>query len=142
MNRFIKIVAIFSLLIVTSCANPHVIKARKWVREFYYGPPKRVVVVPYNVADERWCYNTLGAVECYQKPQRLPPESLIATKPPSLFPQSREDYAAALAASEMTEPVKVPDATAEKEPAPKAKKPQNIKNLMRKTAKPTVKAKK
>jgi len=49
---------------------------------------------------ESWCYRTLGTVECYAAPQRLPPESLFSVYPPDRYPSSREDYAKALAEAE------------------------------------------
>lgn len=108
MNRFIKIVTLFSILGLSACANPHVQDARQWLHEVYYGPPKKTVLVPYDASKERWCYRTIGEAECYQKIQRLPPESLISVRPQWLFPHSREAYAKLLAASEMPQPKMMP----------------------------------
>ena len=55
---------------------------------------------PLGTTGESWCYRTLGSVECYAAPQRLPPETLLSVYPPDRYPASREAYARALAEAE------------------------------------------
>lgn len=160
MNRFIKIVALLSLLGISACTTADVVEtrqyavdARQWVHDLYYGPPKKVVIPPYDVTKERWCYRSLAAVDCYQRPQDLPAESLVAVYPDELFPYSKEAYQKALAKSKMEQRMlkpKVEEKPALK-PVPKpstqmkSSKPKNIKSLMKRTSKksapPKVKSK-
>lgn len=64
---------------------------RQWMRPA--APAKPYTVLPPH---ENWCYSTLGQIECYPTPQRLPPESLVSVDPPSRFPLTREAYAQAV----------------------------------------------
>jgi len=134
MMYFMRIFFVVSLVLLSSCANPHVQKARKWAHDLYYGPPKKHVVIVLKKSDERWCYSTLGEVECYQKPQRLPPESLVAVEPAKLFPKSNEEYYAAIEASEalktkkiVEKPIKKTTKTTKK----KSNEPMNIRSLIK-----------
>ena len=58
------------------------------------------IVGPAKPVQESWCYKTLGRIDCYPVPQRMPAESLVSVDPPSRFPASREAYAKALADSQ------------------------------------------
>ncbi len=140
MNRFLKIASLLMLLLVTACANPYVQQARQAIREFYYGPPKNVIMrtIPYE--EERWCYGTLGAVECYQEPQQLPVESLVAVYPAERFPTTREAYTKAITQREAAKAKTLPSVKLEEnekkapqKPVVEVKKPKNIKNLISKS---------
>jgi len=90
MNTFFKTGIILSLVFVSGCVPFW----RKWTSN--NGPtPATYSTLP---AHESWCYRTMGEVDCYPGPQRVPPESLVSVDPPSRYPLTRDDYAKALAA--------------------------------------------
>ena len=47
-------------------------------------------------AHESWCYRTEGDVECYAKPQNVPPERLVNVEPQSRYPLDVASYQDAL----------------------------------------------
>lgn len=92
MKRAVKCAAILALVFLTGCVPFW----RQWMRE---GKGEKVTPATYSVLQkhEDWCYNTLGAIECYPGPQRgLPPESLVNVNPPSRYPLTRDAYMKAM----------------------------------------------
>jgi len=88
---FLKKAVLLSLVLLGGCVPFW----REWMRP---APPARA---PNAMRlHETWCYNSLGSIDCYAGPQRLPPESLVSVDPPSRFPLTREDHARALAEAE------------------------------------------
>ncbi len=87
MKSYLKTIALISLIVCSGCVP-------------FWRQGKSAEVVPMLPVHESWCYKTLGQIDCYPKPQRLPPESLVSVDPPSRFPTSREAYAKALAESD------------------------------------------
>ncbi len=92
MKHLFKMAVLLSLVFVGGCVPFW----RKWMRDDDAAlRPARI-----SQAHETWCYKTLGAIDCYPGPQRLPPESLVSVDPPDRFPLSRADHAKAVAAYE------------------------------------------
>ncbi|MGE4351819.1 MAG: hypothetical protein AB7E52_06485 [Bdellovibrionales bacterium] len=89
MKAPLKIVVLLSLTLLGGCVPFW----RQWLR----GDEAKPLSFFAQPEPERWCYNTLGGIDCYEGPQPLPPESLVNVMPPSRFPPTREAYAAALA---------------------------------------------
>ncbi len=48
---------------------------------------------------ESWCYQTLGAIDCYDRPQDVPAGRFIGVHPPILSPDNLQEYGKALAES-------------------------------------------
>ncbi len=46
---------------------------------------------------ESWCYSTLGEIDCYTQPQRVPPGRLVNVDPQSRLPLTPQDHAEAVA---------------------------------------------
>lgn len=90
MQHLFKTVIILSLILVSGCTPFW----RKWMHDDGGKPATSTAMIKH----ESWCYNTLGAIDCYPGPQRLPPESLVSVDPPSRYPLTRADHAKALAA--------------------------------------------
>ncbi|MFA6279920.1 MAG: hypothetical protein WC612_03890 [Bdellovibrionales bacterium] len=88
MRSFVRPFLLVGLLVLSGCVPFW----RQWMGP--QAPAKPYTVLPPH---ENWCYSTLGQIECYTKPQRLLPESLVSVDPPSRFPLTREAYAKALA---------------------------------------------
>ena len=41
---------------------------------------------------QSWCYQTLGAIDCYAHPQNFPPGRLVNVSPQSRYPLTAEEY--------------------------------------------------
>ncbi|MCL2469659.1 MAG: hypothetical protein FWF24_05455 [Alphaproteobacteria bacterium] len=60
--------------------------------------PQRPFVVGSTMPEtERWCYRSLGRIECYKEIQDFPPDTLFTVDPPSRQPMSRQAYEEELA---------------------------------------------
>ncbi|MDD3182703.1 MAG: hypothetical protein PHD48_07880 [Alphaproteobacteria bacterium] len=93
MKSLFKIVVILSLISVSGCVPFW----RKWMHDDAAMKPSPTAMK----AHESWCYQTLGAIDCYPGPQRISPESLVSVDPPSRRPLTRQDYVKAVSDYEL-----------------------------------------
>jgi len=87
-------VALFGL---GGCVTPDWANLSYWQKR---KQPRMTTVAPNGTpVHASWCYETLAEIDCYDRPQDVPPGRLVSVDPPQMTPLTREQYDKALADS-------------------------------------------